>query len=110
MKSNIDTLLENLTDITFQSKKVLQEGSDVVDRILTLQSRLTGSLESFNRLKLTEADKSMLSSVKKIDIDSNFKVYTYSNIHNSKKYDIQAGCNIDYVVSEILKHMDHPEK
>lgn len=109
--SNIDKLLESLNDITYQSKEVLQEESTtIVDRILHIQNALSGNIGGTSTVKISANDREMIDKVKKIRLNYEYRILTYPNIHNSNKYDIQAQCNIQYVLDAICEHIDHPDK
>jgi len=107
MDNSIDTLLESLKDTTYQSKQILQEGTNAIDRILQLQARLSGAVDG-RSINITAKDKELIDTVKHIRITYDHRVLTYSNIHNQKKYNIHAECNVEFVVDSILKHMDDP--
>lgn len=108
MDTCTDKLLESLSDITCQSKQILQEGSSTIDRLLQLEARLSGGIGDTS-ITISSTDKALIDKVKKIRIDYDYRVCTYSNIHNAKKYDIHAECNIDFVIEEILKHIENPK-
>ena len=110
MEYSTDKLLESLTDITYQSKQILQEGSSsTFDRLLQLQSRLTGQIGG-TTIKISSYDRALIEKVKHIKMDYSYRLSTYPNIHNNKKYDIHAGCNVDFVLESILDHIDNPKK
>lgn len=109
MDSSTDKLLESLTDITNQSKQILQEGSSTVDRLLQLQSSLSGGIGA-SAVSISAADKALVDKVKKIRINYDYRVCTFSNIHNRKKYDIHAECNVGFVLDAIMHHIDHPKE
>lgn len=106
--NTIETLLESLNDYAIQSKQILQEGSDSIDRVLKLAISLSNSI-SFSVYKLSEHDKELINKCKKINITSDYRIATYSNIQNQRNYDIHAECNIDFVIESILNHISHPE-
>ena len=109
MDTCTDKLLESLSDITCQSKQILQEGSStIVDRLLQLEARLSGTIGG-TPITISSTDKALIDDVKKIRINHDYRICTYSNIHNNKKYDIHAQCNVDYVIEAILKHIDNPK-
>ena len=108
MDTCTDKLLESLSDITCQSKQILQEGSSTVDRVLQLGARLSGGIGE-NPITISSTDKALIDKVKKIRINSDYKISTYSNIHNTKKYDVHAECNIDFVIEEIINHIENPK-
>ena len=81
MDTCTDKLLESLSDITCQSKQILQEGSSTVDRVLQLGARLSGGIGE-NPITISSTDKALIDKVKKIRINSDYKISTYSNIHN----------------------------
>lgn len=107
MDNSIDNLLESLKDTTYQSKYILQEGTNAIDRILQLQARLSGAVDG-SPISITAKDRELIDKVKQIRINYDYRIVSYSNIHNQKKYDIHAGCNVDFVIEAILKHMDNP--
>jgi hypothetical protein len=108
MDTCTDKLLESLSDITCQSKQILQEGSSTIDRILQLGSRLSGNIGG-DSLAISSTDRELIDNVKKIRINDDYKVSSYSNIHNIKKYGIHAECNVEYVIEEILNHIENPK-
>lgn len=107
MNDTIETLLESLNDYTIQSEQILQEGSDSIDRILKLQSRLSGNANC-SGYKLSENDKHLIEQAKRITATTAHRVYTYPNINRERVYDIHAGCNIDFVMEKIIYHINHP--
>lgn len=109
MENSIEALLESLNDYTIQSKQILQEGSNTIDRILQLQASLA-SVANCRGCSLSYADRELIERVKKINTSFEYKVATYSNIHNNKKFGVHAEVNVDYVLDAIKAHMDHPIK
>lgn len=110
MNNSIDILLETLQDTTYQSKKILQEGSNAIDRIFQLQLKLYNAVNG-TLISMTPADKELIDKVLNIDNNTyDYKLLSYSNIDNHKKYGIEADCNVEYVIKAILDHMDNPSK
>ncbi len=86
MNNSIDILLETLQDTTYQSKKILQEGSNAIDRIFQLQLKLYNAVNG-TLISMTPADKELIDKVLNIDNNTyDYKLLSYSNIDNHKKY------------------------
>lgn len=104
-----DKLLESLTDITYQSKQILQEGSGIMDRLLQMEARMNGVIGG-TPVSVTAADKALVDEVKKIRVTYEHRLSSYPNIHNQKKYEIDAGCNVAFVLEAISHHIENPDK
>ena len=107
LDNSIDNLLSILNKTTKQCSDVstLTETPDakstIMDRILGLSKSLVDKIDSFGSAYLSDIDIELINKVKNIPVTSSYRVMTYPNIHNEKKFDIRAGVLINYVLDKI---------
>ena len=76
----IETLLESLNDYAIQSEQILQEGSNSIDRILNLASRLSGSANCYD-YRLSEHDKYLINKGRDINPTFEYRISTHCIVY-----------------------------
>lgn len=104
MMSKTDELLSQLKK---QSKyNPLNEGFDldsIFDKLNTLKDSLINA-STMSNMKLNKSDLNILKQIRSLNIDPTLMVFTYPNIHNEKKFKINANILFDFVMKKISTH------
>lgn len=107
--TKIDNLLNELSETTSRCDEltVLSESMDsdnlgiIQKRLFSLQNTLLDCMATHNPMYMTPDTIELIKKVRNIQVTEEHKVMTYRNIHNEKKYEVQAGVMINYVLNKL---------
>lgn len=106
LDNSVDNLLSMLNEVTEKCDNlvVMSESSNefmskIQKKLFSMQDTMMNSLSHSSYMSQDTIE--LIKKVRNIKITDEYRVMTYPNIHNEKKYDIKAGVMINYVLNKI---------
>lgn len=108
-------MLENITE-ECENLQTLNESSGddsmkfVNDKFFALYKKFMHIVNSVKTAYLTPDMTDLIIRVKKVHMTQDYKVMTYPNIHNEKKYNVKADMYMKYINRAIDESLNNPGK